>query len=374
MDQSPVTADAAPAAAAAAFALGGPVLEVRSHGRGLIHDTYVVRCGAPAVSHAILQRINRRAFERPELVMENLHALLGHAARRGADSGLRFPAPYRTHTGYDLHTDAEGNVWRAMSYLERTCSYHRPVHAGHAREAGRALGRFHALVRDLDPARMHDTRPDFHHTPRHLERLDAALARADASRRDREVDVWLDFVAGRREGAAAIESALATGRITRQIVHGDPKLDNVLFDEDSDTAVALIDLDTVKPGTVHHDIGDCLRSCCNRAGETAESADVVRYDADMYRAALGGWFETAGEAARGLHAGDVYQAMRLIPFELGARFLADHLAGDRYFRIDFPGQNLVRAATQFRLSADVERQRAEIEDFIAELIEKTGRG
>lgn len=359
------------AAAAAAFAFGGPVIEVRPHGRGLIHDTYVVHCGPPAAAHAILQRINRRAFDRPELIMENLRTLLAHAhAHEGG--GLRFPAPYLTHAGQALHTDVDGHLWRAMSYLERTRSHHRPAHIGHAREAGRVLGRFHALVRDLDPACMHDTRPDFHHTPRHLERLDTTLAQAEAGRRDDETERWLDFVGERRAGAGAIETALAEGRIVRQIVHGDPKLDNVLFDEDSDTAVALIDLDTVKPGTVHHDIGDCLRSCCNRAGEAAEEGDVVRYDADMYRAALGGWFETAGEAARGLRADDVYQAMRLIPFELGARFLADHLAGDRYFRIDFAGQNLVRAATQFRLSADVERQRAEIEDLVAQLIEKAG--
>ncbi|MDR2877319.1 MAG: aminoglycoside phosphotransferase family protein [Chromatiales bacterium] len=367
---SPLAADAAPVMAAAAFAFGGPVIEVRAHGRGLIHDTFVAHFGPP-VAKAILQRINRRAFDRPELIMENLYTLLEHVDARGA-GGLKFPVPYQTRAGEVLHTDADGQVWRAMSYIEHTCSYHRPAHVGHAREAGRVLGRFHALVHDLNPARMHDTRPDFHHTPRHLERLDAALAQADAGPCGDEVQRWLDFVAERRAGADAIEQALASGRIKRQIVHGDPKLDNVLFDERSDVAVALIDLDTVKPGTVHHDIGDCLRSCCNRAGETADDASAVRYDADMYRAALEGYFETAGDTTRDLHAQDVYQAMRLIPFELGARFLADHLAGDRYFRIDFPGQNLVRAATQFRLSADVERQREEIEEFVAGLIAKVG--
>ena len=145
----------------------------------------------------------------------------------------------------------------------------------------------------------------------------------------------------------------------------------MLFDVDSDEAVSLIDLDTVKPGTVHHDIADCLRSCCNRSGETAADANAVRYDLDMGRAGLAGYFAAAGEQARALHPDELYAAIRLIPFELGVRFLADHLDGDRYFRIEHAGQNLVRAGTQFRLATDIERQRAAIEDMIAALAADT---
>ncbi len=358
-----------PVAAAGAFALCGAVLDVRLHGRGLIHDTYLVTTNDATTPHAILQRINRRAFEHPALIMDNLRTLLDHVAARqaGHQDGLRFPTLYATHDGAALYTDVEGGCWRAMSYIENTHSYHRPKSPRHAWQAGSALGRFHALVGDLDPARMHDTRPDFHHTPRHIERLER-IASANPQRRDREVDGWLAFVAARRSEADTIEAALARGTIVRSIVHGDPKLDNVLFDTDSDEAVSLIDLDTVKPGTVHHDIADCLRSCCNRSGETAADADAVRYDLDMCRAGLSGYFAAAGSQARALRPDELYAAIRLIPLELGVRFLADHLDGDRYFRIERTGQNLVRAATQFRLSADIERQRAAIEDTIAALV------
>lgn len=360
--------DQSPTAAATAFVLPGIVVDVRPHGRGLIHDTYVVTTNATANPHAILQRISRRAFDRPELIMENLRTLLDHvAARRDT---LRFPSLYATRAGEYLHIDAEGGYWRAMSYIENTRSYHRPENVHHAHQAGSALGRFHALVGDLEPDRMHDTRPDFHHTPRHIERLER-IAAANPGRRDRQAEDWLAFVAERKGEADAIEAALARGTITRRIVHGDPKLDNVLFDVDSDEAVSLIDLDTVKPGTVHHDIADCLRSCCNRSGETAADANAVRYDLDMCRAGLAGYFAAAGEQARALHPDELYAAIRLIPFELGVRFLADHLDGDRYFRIEHAGQNLVRAGTQFRLATDIERQRAAIEDMIAALAADT---
>jgi hypothetical protein len=41
---------------------------------------------------------------------------------------------------------------------------------------------------------------------------------------------------------------------------------------------------------------------------------------------------------------------RLLPFELGLRFLTDHLEGDTYFRVGHRGQNLRRAMVQFRLA------------------------
>jgi hypothetical protein len=34
---------------------------------------------------------------------------------------------------------------------------------------------------------------------------------------------------------------------------------------------------------------------------------------------------------------------------IGLRFLTDHIDGDRYYKIAFPGYNLQRARTQFKL-------------------------
>ena len=41
--------------------------------------------------------------------------------------------------------------------------------------------------------------------------------------------------------------------------------------------------------------------------------------------------------------------------ECGMRFLADYLEGDHYFHINYEQQNLNRARTQFKLTADMER-------------------
>ncbi len=356
---------------AAAFTLEGAIVDVRRHGNGLINDTWRVTTDDPATPRAILQRLNRVAFPRPADILDNLHQLFAHVERRqSAERGrawdLRFPQLYPTRDGAAFLIDDHGDAWRMMSYIEGTESFHKPRDAAQAREAGRALGRFHALVHDLDCARLHDTRPDFHHTPRHLARLAEALAGAEARLAVMPgVEACLDFVDARRAGADVLETALAAGELRRQAIHGDPKLDNFLFDIGSGRAVSLIDLDTFKPGIVHHDIADCLRSCCNRAGETPDAGMSVRFDLEICAATLAGWFAEAGGAAAGLRAEALAAAIRLLPFELGARFLADHLNGNRYFRTEFPEQNLRRAETQFRLVADIERHADAIAAMLA---------
>jgi Ser/Thr protein kinase RdoA (MazF antagonist) len=360
-----------PRGVAEAFAFDGAVTALRPHGNGLINETWLVTTGGRAPARIILQRLNPVAFPHPAEILDNLQTLFGHVARRqaaerGRDWDLRFPHLYQTQDGAPYYVDARGGAWRAISYIEGTQSFHRPRDTAQAREAGRALGRFHALVCDIDIARLHDTRPDFHNTPRHLARLAESLAQADPQIAALPgVEPCLEFVEARRAGAGVIEAAIAAAQIRLQAVHGDPKLDNFLFDEKSGRAVSLIDLDTFKPGIVHHDIADCLRSVCNRAGESPAGGSPVGFDLDMCAATLAGYFDEAGDAVAGLQADHLVAAIRLIPFELGARFLADHLSGNRYFRTEYPEQNLRRAETQFRLVDDIERKERAISTIVS---------
>ena len=136
-------------------------------------------------------------------------------------------------------------------------------------EVGYALGRFHNLLSDLAPDHLSDTLPGFHLTPGYLAHYDEVLERRGA-RPSPEVNYGLRFVAERRAFAPVLEDARAQGRLRLRPMHGDPKVNNVMLDTATGQAVALVDLDTVKPGLVHYDIGDCLRSGCNPLGEETE--------------------------------------------------------------------------------------------------------
>ena len=60
-------------------------------------------------------------------------------------------------------------------------------------------------------------------------------------------------------------------------------------------------------------------------------------------------------------------SIKLIPFELGLRFLTDFLEGNVYFRTNNRLLNLFRAETQFRLVESIQKQWESLLDIINEL-------
>jgi hypothetical protein len=143
-----------------------------------------------------------------------------------------------------------------------------------------------------------------------------------------------------------------------------------MIDEASGQAVGLIDLDTVKPGLVHYDIGDCLRSCCNRLGEETQQPWNVSFDLELCRSILEGYLAIGRSFLTPEDFHYLPDCIRLIPLELGIRFLTDHLSGDHYFRTERAQHNLERAEVQFALTRSIEAQWDLLNDLIQELANK----
>jgi hypothetical protein len=128
-----------------------------------------------------------------------------------------------------------------------------------------------------------------------------------------------------------------------------------------------VDLDTVKPGLLHTDIGDCLRSACNPAGEDSTDVESVHFNLELAKALLHGYLAEAGSCLSQADLEHLYDAIRLLPFELGLRFFTDHLAGNVYFKASHSRQNLDRALVQFRLTESIESQEPAIRELLAQL-------
>jgi Ser/Thr protein kinase RdoA (MazF antagonist) len=359
-------------AAAARFNPDGDILGVEAYGNGNINDTFLVILGSGAAPRFILQRINRQVFPRPELVMQNLRASTEHLAARLAISpvapGRRWEVPrvLLTRDGQDRWIAPDGSFWRGISFIEASESFDTIQNIRHAGEVGYAVGTFHRLISDLSLARLADTLEGFHVTPRYLRHYDHVLARV-ALRSSPELAHAARFVAKRRACAAVLEDARAGGRLRLRPIHGDPKVNNVMIDIVRGEAVSLVDLDTVKPGLVHYDIGDCLRSSCNCLGEETERWEQVCFEPELGQAILQGYLS----AARGLlDEADydyLYDCLHLIAFELGLRFLTDYLEGSPYFKVRHPEQNLLRALVQFQLTESIESQAREIRAILQAL-------
>ena len=231
---------------------------------------------------------------------------------------------------------------------------------------GWALGTFHALVDDLPAEMLADTLDGFHVTPLYLRRYDEVLAAKEPAASP-EVRFCMDFIRARRGLAEVLEKAIRRGVLRLRPIHGDPKANNILIDTKTRRAVAIVDLDTVKPGLLHYDIGDCLRSSCNPAGEEAGDGEAVEFDTDLCRAVLAGYFSAAGNFLTPQDREYIFDAVRLIAFELGLRFFTDHLEGNVYFKVGREEQNLARALVQFRLAASIESLERSIRRIIREM-------
>ena len=355
---------------AAQFAGADSVASVQPYGSGNVNDTFLVTL-QPSGQKFIMQRINTHVFRKPTLIVANMRCFTEHVGKRLRQEGNRTRGRWETPTvigtkqGQDYVVDEQGGFWRAITLIERAQTYPSIRNAAHARESGYALGRFQSLISDLDTNLLHDTLPGFHITPQYLAHYDQVLAQHGPEKYasgPRAVDVQhcFRFVEAHRQSAALLEDAVAAGKLSLRAIHGDPKVDNILIDDQTNEAIGIVDLDTVKPGLVHYDVGDCLRSCCNPAGEETTDLSTVTFDTDLCQVILEGYFE---EAKHFFTPGDyayLFDSLRLIAFELGLRFFTDHLAGNVYFKAKHAEHNLNRALVQFKVAESVEAQEATI--------------
>ena len=340
-------------------------------GRGNINDTWLVSAQDRSF---VLQRLNRRVFANPQWIMANLATFSRHLQKKDKSCRQRWEncTLVLTRTGASCYLDGAGDTWRALSYIDGAVTHPVITTEARAGQVGWALGHFHRLVADLPAASLHDTLPGFHVLPRYLEQFDQVWSRmagdgGAGTKGGPELRFCLDFVAARRAGADLLERARRQGRIGVRTIHGDPKAANILFDTATDLAVSLIDLDTLGPGLLLSDIGDCLRSCCNVRGEEGEDAAAVVFDVEICRAILMGYVAGAGSPLSEQEAALLFEAVRLIAFELGLRFLTDYLAGNHYFKVSHAEENLHRALVQFHLVASIEGQKGEIEEIIRDV-------
>ena len=360
-------------AIAEAFHGGGSVHAVQPLGNGNVNDTFLVQS---VDGPSVLQRINTQVFTEPQLVIQNLQVLGEHIERKLQEGGAhpllqqrRWQLPQVVCTkkeGKAWHCCTAGGVWRTITYVPDSHCVDVVEGADQARELGLGLGLFHLLISDLAPSALADTLEGFHITPGYLRQYHRALVRTGVEACSAAQDC-IRFIREREAMAAILEDAKATGELMLRPIHGDPKINNVMLDQSSGRAVALVDLDTVKPGLIHYDIGDCLRSCCNRLGEETEQVEAVHFDLDLAAAMLEGYLGVAGDVLSAADLRYIADSARLISFELGLRFFSDYLSGDTYFRARHAKHNLQRARVQFQLTASIEAQERPLRRLVEEL-------
>jgi len=345
------------------FEIVGDYLAAASYGSGHINDTYCVNFdqGGQSVRY-IFQRINHNIFKTPVALMENVQRVTAHLAAKVAGepgASRRVLTLVSARDGRAWHVDAEGNHWRVYVFIEKARTFDAVESAGQAFQAARAFGQFQKWLADLPAPRLHDTIPDFHHTPKRFAALETALA-ADAANRAKLARPEIEFALRHREICGLL---LAAG-LPERVTHNDTKFNNVLLDDATGQGICVIDLDTVMPGLALYDFGDMVRTTTSPAQEDERDLSRVTMQFPMFEALARGYLSAAADCLTPAEKKFLPCSGKLITFEIGLRFLTDFLAGDVYFKVHRAGHNLDRCRTQFKLVESIERQEPEMNRLV----------
>jgi hypothetical protein len=332
------------------------VTTIKPLGGGLVNDSW--QFNLQSGKKYVLQRLNPSVFSNPMAVQNNLlkvtqhiHAQLPTLNHYPHQKGREFILfhPVSDQAGNISYKDNAGVIWRVLTYIDQTCSLRSISSPDQAEEIGTTLGLFHQLLADLPLDALTDPLPGFHNTPGYLEQYEQILAGSHNS----EVVDCQDFIKQHQKDAFLLENA---HELSQQVIHADPKVANFLFSSDKERVVSLVDLDTVRPGLLLHDIGDCLRSCCNPLGEEVKNPEDVLFRKDYFAATIRGYLAIAADLLTPEDKHLLINSAWLISFELGLRFYSDYLINNCYFKVDYPEQNLFRARIQFALAHSIEQQ------------------
>ncbi len=345
------------------FQMKGTPLSCEPYGSGHINRTYLVVTDAP--HRYILQRINRRVFHDVPALMENIHAVTRHLAKKDPDP-RHVLTLVPTVDGQPYLRDAEGEYWRLYEFVGGGVCLEAAASAEDFYQSAVAFGRFQMLLTDFPAQTLHETIARFHDTPARFAAFRAAVD-ADAAGRKRDAEREIAFALAREGEAGTLTSMLARGELPLRVTHNDTKLNNVILDEKDHSPLCVIDLDTVMPGLVANDFGDSIRFGASTAREDEKDLSRVSLSLALYETYAKGFLSVCGAHLTARERETLPWGAKLMTLENGVRFLTDYLQGDTYYAISRPEHNLDRARTQFALVADMERKWAEMNAVIARI-------
>lgn len=335
------------------FAIEGEFASLKRIENGHINRTWISHWNNRGQEVSFIhQQVNHLVFRDVDRLMQNIALVTSHIRERiptsGPDSEDCTLSLIPTSSGALYLRDETGGYWRTYDFIAGTDNFGICASANQAYEAARACARFQKYLLDLPPEKLTASIPHFQDVPRRMEALREAV-RADTAGRLKHCRAQVDFALSHSTTADRLNAAVKSGLVPLRSVHGDLKINNVLFSRTSHRGICLLDLDTCMPGTVIYDFGDFVRSTGVPAHEDEQNLAKVFLDEGIFDALVRGYMEVLGAY---LTRGEIELLSfgpQLLALSLGVRFLTDYLNGDRYFSIRRPEHNLERCRTQFRI-------------------------
>jgi len=319
-------------------------------GNGLIHQTFKVGYG-PGQKAIVLQSINRSVFPRPEDILHNYNELYQFLLKKNGVPVI--PAPLPAGKSGWIWTDAEGDCWRASEYIDGSYSPATAADEDSAYTVAKCFAAFTASLTQLDNSRLRIILPGFHDLSSRYQQFETAITQASIERLMKSTHIIAEL-RERKSLVELYEMIRDCPDFPFRVMHHDCKIGNILFDAGSGKVICPVDLDTVMPGKFFSDPGDMIRTMACSLDEKATHWEDLRIKPSYYDAILTGYVEGMGNIFSDLEKAHIHDSGPIMIYMQAIRFLTDFLAGDHYYKIDYPEQNLNRALNQLVLLESLE--------------------
>ncbi len=354
-----------------AFDIDGKLVSVEANNAGNINKTYIVEfANNKKRKKYLIQRINSNVFTEPFKLMKNIEGVTTYLKReliKLGDTTHQVLEVIKTKDGKSIHVledNGSRSYYRAYQFIENSISYDKSTDYEIVKNTGKAFGNFQRLLKDYPMQQLEETIKDFHDTEKRYEKFLSDI-KIDPENRALEVSKEIVSILKRADIVSTIMKRLGKD-IPLRVTHNDTKVNNVMMNRETGDYMAVIDLDTVMPGSMLFDYGDGIRSTASHASEDETNLDEVYLDFDLFKAYTDGYMSEMASCLSKSELDLMGQSIRIITLELAIRFLNDYINGDTYFRIDYPTHNLDRARNQLKLVMDIESKMNKIDTYIKE--------
>lgn len=359
------------------FKIEGELVAIEENCQGNINSTYLLTFkNGDSITKYLLQKINSYVFKEPYLVMKNIELVTSHIRAKleqYPDTNYRTLTFVRTIDGELMYTyinsDGEKEYYRVYEYIDNCISYNTFGECENPEEvaynAGKCFGFFHKLLDDFPVNLLSETIKDFHNTPKRFADLLTAIENGITNRAFENPNEIVYLISKIKE-YSIIWNNLGKS-IPVRVTHNDTKLNNVLMSATTNEGIAVIDLDTIMPGSALFDIGDGIRSACSNSFEDEVDESKIFLNLELTKAYLRGYLEEMADYLTRAEVNYIGLSIKVLTYELTLRFLTDYINNDVYFKVKYKEHNKDRFRNQFLLLRDVEAKANEITRFVNRL-------
>ncbi|BBF43305.1 N-acetylhexosamine 1-kinase [Lachnospiraceae bacterium KM106-2] len=349
------------------FELRGEVIKSELYGEGHINETYLVvlQDDQGRIEKYILQKMNDVMSVGTKDLMRNMERVIAHLEQKRSEGYIESGRPLlkliRTVHGDPFYCSKEQESYRVFEYMIGVKAYTTAQSKQHVYECGKQVGQFIKLMSDYSFEQCYLDRVGFFHdTRKRYDDFIDAVTR-DSVKRAHLLQEEILFAKERREELFAFMQKVEKGVLPLRATHNDTKLSNIMIEANTKKAVALIDYDTIMPGSSVMDFGDLVRSAA------VDPIERNKVDLSLFYWVTKGFLE---EAAHYLTEGEVSNLLmgaKMVTMECGIRYFTDFLKGDIYFKTRKWDDNYKKGQRYFSLVMDMEKKWEQMNQMICSL-------